>query len=394
MNVGAPGRLAPNLNDRKSILRNSIKTFPNLVELVDSAADDLGVDLDRRPTAKDDEAFHNAPVQGSSTTSTVFRNIIPEVIEEFIPEEAEPVEDSWLEQTRRHLTELSEARSQLRDEFDETAEDLGVPAQGRRDSEPSFDPVQRVLSKVSTGLLRKSTRLRNKSVDSVAEEIPRMIDQQINEKRLSRVLTRISTQSRRMSAITQGLSNIREISPEEIQEWLEVAQSELPAAIESITTVLETLPTLELEPEFEEVEEQPEYEPETESVQEHEVIYEDYTSPQRSYTEPLVELQDRVADLERLLRKQSIQLTSSVYEEDYSAVPLERVATSETVKFEAPVERMAEQETDYETELGPEPETFECITTHRSTFSPSRKSTVVLRTVAGQCPFLSSSFEL
>lgn len=394
MNVGAPGQLAPNLNDRKSTLRDSIKTVPNLVELINSAADDLGVDLDRRPTAKDDEAFHNAPVQGSSTTSTVSRHIIPEVIEESIPDEAEPVEDSWLEQTRRHLTDLSEARSQLMDEFDEIAEDLGVPAQERRDSEPSFDPVQRVLSKVSTGLLRKSTRLRNRSVDSAADEIPRMIDQQINEKRLSRVLTRISTQSRRMSAITQGLSNIREIPPEEIQEWLEVAQSELPAAIESVTTVLETLPALELEPEFEEVEKQPEHEPETEFVQEPGVIYEDYTSPQRSYTEPLVELQDRVADLERLLRKHSIQLTFSDYEEGYSPAPLERVATPETVKFEAPVERMLEQEIDYETELEHEPEAFERITTHGSTFSPSRKPTVVLRTVAGQSPFLSSSSEL
>ncbi|KAL1611747.1 hypothetical protein SLS59_000466 [Nothophoma quercina] len=395
LNVGAPGQLALNINDRKSSLRESIKTVPDLVDLVNSAADDLGVDLDRRPSAEDDEIFHNAPVQASSTTSVISRHSVPEV-GRVIAEEIEPGEDSWLEQTRRHLTELSEARTQLMDELDEIAEDLGVSSQERRDSEPNFDPVQRVLSKVSTGLSRRSTRLRNKSVDSVAEEIPRMIDQEINERRLSRVLTRISTQSRRMSALTQGLSNVGEIPPEEIQEWLEVAQSELPAAIDSITTVLETLPALDFEPQVEGLDEQPEYEqvyePETQYIEEPEVAYENYTLPQRSYTEPLVELQDRVADLERLLRKQSVPLTSSEYDESFSLVPLERVTTSETVDFEPPVERMAEQEPEEDQALMPE--TLERIVTRQTTFSPSRKSTTMSQRFDNQSPFPFSSSEL
>lgn len=67
LNVGAPGQLAPNFNDHRSTLCDNIKTIPDLVDLVNSAADDLGIDLNRCPTAKDDKAFRNAPVQGSSS---------------------------------------------------------------------------------------------------------------------------------------------------------------------------------------------------------------------------------------------------------------------------------------------------------------------------------------
>lgn len=377
------------MNDRKSSLRESIKTVPDLVDLVNSAADDLGVDLDRRPSTKDEELFQSAPVQGSSTTSVTSRKSGPKAFEEVIPEETEPGEDSWLEQTRRHLTELSETRAQLMDELDEIAEDLGVPSEGRRESEPAFDPVQRVLSKASTGLSRQSTRLRNKSVDTVVEEIPRMIDQQINERRLSRVLTRISTQSRRMSTLTQGLSGVGEIPPEEIQEWLEVAQSELPAAIDSITTVLETLPALDFE-------EQPvsgqEYAPESENMQEPDALYEDYTPPQRSYTEPLIELQDRVADLERLLSIQPIESASFDYEEDYSPMPLERAVTSRTLDFEPPVERIAEQEP--EDEMSFEPETFERTATRLTIRSQSQSPASTSQRADDQTSSSTSSSEL
>lgn len=212
--------------------------MPDLVDLVNSAADDLGIDLDRRPTAKDDEAFRNTPVQGSSSTSSLSQHVSLDVAEETGPEGIEPTEDTWLEQTRRQLTELSEARSQLTDELDEIAEGLGVPAQDLRDSEPSFHPVQRVLSRMSTDLSSKSTRLGNKLADTVVEEKPRMIDQEVNKRRLSRVLTRISTQSRRVSAITQELCDVGEIPPEEIQECLEAAQSRLSQAIEDQDTFL------------------------------------------------------------------------------------------------------------------------------------------------------------
>ncbi|KAF3045460.1 hypothetical protein E8E12_005883 [Didymella heteroderae] len=264
-------QLAPNLNDRKSTLHENIKTVPDLVELINSAADDLGVDLDKLPTAKDNEAFRNAPVQDSSTTSAFSRYIFSEVVEETVAEGTQPAEDTWLEQTRKNLTELCEAQSQLMGECDEITEGYGVPAQERRDSEPSSEPVQQVLGKVSTGLPKESSRLGNKSVDSVAKEIPRIIHQQIDERRLSRVLTRISTQSGRMSV-------------------------------------------LELGPLFEDIEEQPDFEPEFEYVQEPGIIYGEYAPPQCLYTGPLVELQDRISDLERLLRQRKLQLTSSDYE--------------------------------------------------------------------------------
>jgi hypothetical protein len=237
------------MNDRRSTLREAVQSVPELVDLVNSAADDLGVDLDRRPTASDDEKFRNAPFEATHRASVSSHPSVPlGAIDESKVDEEPPSNDPWLQQTRRHLTELSDAREQqLMDELDSIAVDLGVQLRYRQDSEPIIDPIQRVLSKVSTGLSRKSTRLRNKSVDSIHEEIPRMIDEQLDERRLSRVLSRISTQSRRMSSITQGLHDIGEIPPEEIKEWLQVAQTELPVAIDSIANVLETLPAMDFQ---------------------------------------------------------------------------------------------------------------------------------------------------
>src|SRR6478735_878130 len=59
-----------------------------------------------------------------------------------------------------------------------------------------------------------------------------------------------------MSMISQGMLKVEVIPPEEIQEWLECAQTELPAAIDSITAVMETLPAVDFAPglETEEVE--------------------------------------------------------------------------------------------------------------------------------------------
>jgi hypothetical protein len=161
--------------------------------------------------------------------------------------------------------------------------------------------------------------------------------------------------------------------------------------------MLEMLPALKHEPEFEEAEEQPEYEPDLEYNQEPELIYEDYTPPQRSYKESLVKLQDRIADLERLLRQQTVQLTSSDYEEGYSSAPLERAATLETVGFGPPVERIAEQEPGEEItselEHKPEPSTFERIAT-RATTSVSRKPTNMSQDIKDQSLFIPASSEL
>lgn len=388
LNVGKPGQVEPNLNDSRSSLRESTKSVPDLINLVNSAADDLGVDLDKRPSLQDDERFVRAPVERTPQHSIVSHPSLPlETVEEKGPEEEHPSEDTWLQKTRRQLTELSEARSQLMDELDSIAEDLGVHLQERSFSEREIDPIQRALSKVSTGLSKKSSHLRNKSVDTIADEIPRMLDQEINQRRLSRVLTRIQTQSRRVSAVSQGLLDLETIPPEEIQEWLEVAQTELPAAIDSIATVLETLPALEARTPLEESRDEPvfeyQYEPqvppdvepeeEYEAKLEPEYDSEDYPETQRrqsrTYTEPILALQDRVADLERRLLGEPIPVASSEYSEGEEEIPEIERARTEAVGFEPPVESMALEESELEQPL------VKRITTRRSTHTPSRKPT-------------------
>jgi hypothetical protein len=63
LNVRSPGQLKPNMNDPRSWLQRTVQTVPDLVDLVSSVADNLGVDLDRRPTARDEQLFREAPVQ-------------------------------------------------------------------------------------------------------------------------------------------------------------------------------------------------------------------------------------------------------------------------------------------------------------------------------------------
>ena len=377
LNVGSPGQLVPNLNDSRASLHESVKSIPGLVELVNSAADDLGLDLDRRPTTKDNQIFEDAPYEKTPRGSISSRHSDPlDVVHEGMIKEEQYAEDPWLQQTRRHLTELSEARTQLMDELDSIAEDLGVQLQDRRVSEARPDPIQRVLSKINAGISRRSTRLRNKSVDSVTEEIPKMIDEHTNERRLSRVLTRISSQSRRMSEITQNMQEIGEIPPEAIQEWLEVAQTELPAAIDSITTVLETLPALGFESsgepdeqlQFEQDYGPPDY-PGLESQYEEEehALYEDYAEspPRRTYTAPISDLQDRIADLERRLGNDSIRAISPELEEheaefagETMALPIQSVATK-TSTYPSSQSFMLRQQADRERSFPSEPNDIE-----------------------------------
>ena len=394
LTAGTPRQLASKINDRKSSLYESIKTVPDLVNLVNSAACELGVDLDRRPSTEDDELFQDAPVQDSSTTSIASRSSPVEAFEEVTSKESKPCENPWLEPTPQHLTELSGARMQLTDEFNKVAEDSGVPVQKCR-SESGPNSAQQILSKESAALPRKFSRLRNKSVDSVAEEIHRMNDQQINERYLSRVFTRMWTHPRRMSPTTQGLSDIEERPPEEVQGWLGVAKSELPAAIDPTTTMHKTLPTLDLETSYEELNEQPECEQgcesEAEYAQEPYTLHKDCTPQHRSDTKPLVELQNHIPDPENLLQKQSVQPASADYEVT-SLKPLERAINWHTVEFERPVESMAEQEPEDEMELGSE--TFKPVTIHQTKSSLSRKPSIDSQHAGNQTPFSSSSSEL
>ncbi|KAF1913544.1 hypothetical protein BDU57DRAFT_558557 [Ampelomyces quisqualis] len=332
LNVGSPGQVGPNLNDHRPSLQETVKTVPDLIDLVNSAADDLGVDLERRPTAQDDELFQKAPYQEEEPVSTAQHQ--SDVTKPPVDEE-QPSEDPWLQQTRRHLSELSEAH-------------LDVQLQDRSVPERVTDPIQKLLSRVSTQLSRRSTGLRNKSIASKTEENVSKVDPLIEERKLSRMLTDILDQSRRMTEITQDYEDLGETPPPEALDWLELAQTELPAAVDAILNVLDTLPApqyeepYEMEPQFEstyELESDVEYEPDPESdIYEEESIYDE---PQRSYTEPLSQLHDRIMDLERRLEK-GPPITPSernITSENVQSEPSAAIETEERV--ELPVERVA-----------------------------------------------------
>lgn len=85
--------------------------MPDLIALIDSFADDFGLDLKVQSSATDNESFNNAPVQKSATSLQT--RTTSKFIHEFILEELETVRDSWFQSTMRSLTELLEAPFQL-----------------------------------------------------------------------------------------------------------------------------------------------------------------------------------------------------------------------------------------------------------------------------------------
>ncbi|KAF2867109.1 hypothetical protein BDV95DRAFT_647465 [Massariosphaeria phaeospora] len=332
LNVGRPGQVGPNMNDSRSSLRASTKSVAELLDLVNSAADDLGVDLAIRPSRRDDEKFRQAPEERAPRQ--------PETIEE------EPfIDDTWLQETRKQLTNLSKARNVMLDELDSIAKDLGVQLQERRISESRFDPARQVLDKNNTGRSRKYTPQRNRSIDSAMEKLPKILAQQVDTARLIRVLAHIQT---RTSALTHGLRGLEEVPPGDIQQWLEVARLELPTALDAITTVLETLPAVECGTPLKQDKDAPEdgYYQECVELSE-EFDYEDYieSPPQQSkmYTGPVLHLQDRIADHERRLSRELAPIISSSLLR--RPEPTRHVRTSsERITYKPVVMRKAEAE--------------------------------------------------
>ncbi|KAF1841334.1 uncharacterized protein K460DRAFT_434460, partial [Cucurbitaria berberidis CBS 394.84] len=121
LNVRFPGQLGPNMNESRASLRESIKSATELVELVNSAADDLGIDLDSRPSALDEEVFRNAPVEGVPPVSLSSGQSGPSRTEGngFS-------EDIWMQQALGQLSELSEEQTRFVEELDVITDDLGV----------------------------------------------------------------------------------------------------------------------------------------------------------------------------------------------------------------------------------------------------------------------------
>lgn len=173
-------------------MREAILSIPDLVDLVNSAADDLGIDLDRRPTKHDDELFRDAPFEAEPQVPGSGK-IRLATVSSSNGGKKEPTEDSWFQEIHIHLTELSRARTQLMDELDTIAKDISFELGQSCDNEPSNKHLQRTSSEASTGISQKSTCLRNTSIGSVLDEIPSILNEQINENSLSRVLSQIQT---------------------------------------------------------------------------------------------------------------------------------------------------------------------------------------------------------
>lgn len=349
LNVGDPGQVVPNLNDSQASLRESVKSTPQLVDLVKSAADDLGIDLDLRPTADDEAKFWDAPVEGLPQASVISRpSTALEPLKEKLDEERRGDEDAWLQRTRQQLNELSEARSQLMDELDTIAKDLGVYIDESWRSSQHIESIQRALSKKLT---EESSRLPKVSVDSVTDSTPTILEPQIDETRLSRALPESKTKWRRISTIPRKHGDIESASLEEVQEWLGTAQAELPAAIDSITNVRETLSMTGFsEADAKEHMGQPGYEAGIQYDDKRD--YDDYEvpdyysmiSPDDLYGqlgEPVVNVKDRVGHTERRLGGQFDRAELGAYSEK-SPSPRIEGGVSESADLRRPGVRLAE----------------------------------------------------
>jgi hypothetical protein len=320
LNVRSPGQLNPSVNDSRSSLREAVQTVPDLVDFINSAADNFGLDLDKRPTARDDRLFEDAPVAGSQTGSVASCDI-----EEKSTDGEQPNEDPWLQQTRRHFTELAEARTKMLDELDAIAGPHLEQLEDHLTSGRIADSPRRRLSRLSAQLSSKSTRTKSFG-------------------QLSRGPTRHSTQP------------VVGLPPEMILSWSELAETEMPAAIASVSSFLDSLPgsVYQLSNEKSETHEpfddrhpsepvygerrlsRPTYEElfepkpvyrkqsshkpkcDSEPEVEYEPLFEpgydqdDHAPslPQHSHTDPIFGLYDRIVELGRHLRDDTMRVTS------------------------------------------------------------------------------------
>lgn len=166
LNVGLPGKVGPNINDHRSNLDKAVKSVPDLVNLVKSAADDFGIDLGFKPSVQDEAMFLNTPYESTPccSASSCGDDRLAIIEETF-------VEDSWLQQARERLTEILDTREQLMGELDSIAGDLGVQFENHQHPKPVVHTVQRVLSEVSTGSSTERARSRKNPVDAVTKDL-------------------------------------------------------------------------------------------------------------------------------------------------------------------------------------------------------------------------------
>ena len=118
-------RSAHGSDDPRYGLERSIKSFQDLYDLINSVADDLGLDLDRRPNKKDDEVFRSAPVQEATPTPAQVLHMLPESRKNNGAGLADQ-NDSGPEPACYQSNGLSGTRIQIVDEFGSVLEDISI----------------------------------------------------------------------------------------------------------------------------------------------------------------------------------------------------------------------------------------------------------------------------
>jgi hypothetical protein len=297
LNVGTPGQINPNVNDTRSNLREAVQTVPDLINLVKSAADNFGVDLDRRPSADDDQKFQNAPLEDTQQASPAScRRKCSAALKKKTTNKEQAFGDPWFVRAWGLLKKLSEARTQLLNDLDTLAANFGEEV-------VAFAHKQ------------------NESIDPAADEFSRITYHRVSKRHLEVLITSISTHLREMMAITQNFEGIVDLAPDVIQIQVVMPRADLPIPIKSTINVPDTLsardygflskvhakqprykPAVEPRLEFESESEQEEVdmvEPADEYEQEQEVCYcsQNYIKDQAmlSYTEPYHESHTRHA---------------------------------------------------------------------------------------------------
>jgi len=219
--------------------RQNIRSAEKLLEFLKYSADDLGVDLNKKPTPEDDVKFQRAPVERFPRLSLASQHCAGFQPVGQSPEyETDDNEDSWLHETHDQLAELAETQSKLIHELHSFAWDFGVNVRDRRQFPVSMDLLQHHVSKTPRYLFGKRAQIQNKSTRLASEARHRSLNQVISAKRLSSLISCAWFHSERMSVMSKNLQYSRTASMKELQEWIDGAQSEMAEGISVIIDIL------------------------------------------------------------------------------------------------------------------------------------------------------------
>jgi hypothetical protein len=200
LNVGKPGQVGPNLNDSREILRATTNSMTELIDLVKSAADDLGIDLEERPSAQEEEKFLGASVEPTPEQFVIVRpSVLPGTVEEKIQTLSE---HSWLQRTRTRFTGSSEPRSHLIVEHGSIARDVDVSRLSRLIKESSGEET---LESDEHGFLRSDLLTTEREI--IRNEIDTSAEIELVERELSGEIVPLRTVLNKASIALTGESN-------------------------------------------------------------------------------------------------------------------------------------------------------------------------------------------